>query len=391
MSGQDTSTPVGPARNAGIDLLRGLSIVLVVMHHVGLRIPLRKGVLGTFLPKWFLNGLIYNGYEAVFVFFVLSGFLITVNAAARWGSLGAIDVRAFYVRRAARILPCLVLLVGALSALHLAGAEDYVIQRAEQSLPRAIFAAMALHLNWYEGRTGYLPGGWDVLWSLSIEEVFYLGFPLLVPLLSRLRLLAPALALFALSLPVTRAALAGNEIWQEKAYLPGMAGIATGVLAAWIAMRGRPEKRWVVPLLSVVGTLGLVAILFVEDKLWPLLGNGVMLILTPATACLALAFHWQARTARPWAFAAFGWLRSFGRLSYEIYLTHMFVVFAVIHRYKAHGANLWWGFLWYLPAVALSWLLGWLVARYISLPSERALRDRANEEAPAREPGGVAG
>ncbi len=362
------------ARNAGMDVLRGLSILLVVMHHVGLRIPLKKGVLATFLPKWLLSGLIYNGYEAVFVFFVLSGFLITTNAEARWGSLGTIDLRGFYVRRAARILPCLLLLVGVLGALHLAGAEDYVIKRAGQSLPRAALAALGLHLNWYEGQTGYLPGGWDVLWSLSIEEVFYLGFPLLTPFLWRRRLLVPGLVLLAASLPVTRKALQGNEIWQEKAYLPGMAGIAMGVLAAVLAARFPPKRRWIVPSLCAVGTAGLLSIFFLENVLWPHLGDGVMLVLTGAAACLCVAFHWQARGASPWKMRGFGWLRSFGRLSYEIYLTHMFVVFFVVGRFKSRGADLWWGFLWYAPAVVLAWLLGWLVARYVSTPSEKALR-----------------
>ena len=36
-----------------------------------------------------------------------------------------------------------------------------------------------MHLNWLEARTGYLPAAWNVLWSLSVEEAFYLAFPLL--------------------------------------------------------------------------------------------------------------------------------------------------------------------------------------------------------------------
>jgi peptidoglycan/LPS O-acetylase OafA/YrhL len=360
-----------------MDLLRGLSILLVVAHHVGLRIPLKKGVLAAFLPKWILSALIYNGYEAVFVFFVLSGFLITHNSLARWGDLRALDRPAFYVRRAARILPSLLLLVAVLAALHLGGARGYVIDRPGQSLPRAVLAALALHLNWYEGQTGYLPGGWDVLWSLSIEEVFYLAFPLLAPLLARLRALVPALLLLALSLPATHAALAGNEIWQEKAYLPGMGGIAAGILAALLAARVEPRARWIPPLLAAVGAAGLAAILFAEPQLWKLLRDGALLVLTASAALLCLAFHWQARQARPWSMPGFAWLRSFGRLSYEIYLTHMFVVLAVVQVFKARGAELRWGILWYPPALALSWLLGWLTARYVSVPAERALRARA--------------
>jgi len=120
-------------------------------------------------------------------------------------------------------------------AYHLAGVQDYVITHSNQSLPRAILSALGLHLNWYEGHTGYLPGNWDVLWSLSIEEVFYLAFPLVCLGLRRTWLMVPALALLALALPHSRAMLAGNEIWQEKAYLPGMAGIAAGVLCFWSA------------------------------------------------------------------------------------------------------------------------------------------------------------
>jgi len=369
-----STTPVSPVRNPGIDLLRGLSILLVVIHHVGLRIPLKQGVLATFLPKWLLSALIYNGYEAVFVFFVISGFLITSNTLARWGDLSTMDARAFYARRGARILPCLLGLVALLSGLHLLGVGDYVITHANQSLPRAVFSALGLHLNWYEGHTGYLPGSWDVLWSLSIEEVFYLGFPLLCLGLRRKRFLVPILLGLALSLPVSRAALAGNAIWQEKAYLPGMGGIAMGVLTALVAAHLRPQSRWAVRLLRGLSLVGLVAVFCFEGKLWPLLGNGCMLLLTLSAAGLVLACHLAVRDGSPREVPGLGWLRSFGRLSYEIYLTHMFMVWPVIHLFRARGGHLWWGILWYLPVVAGSWLLGWLVARYLSLPEEQRLR-----------------
>jgi hypothetical protein len=68
-------------------------------------------------------------------------------------------------------VPSLLALITVLSVLHLLAVADYTISRAGQSLPEAIRAAVGLRLNWYEGRTGYLPGNWDVLWSLSIKEV----------------------------------------------------------------------------------------------------------------------------------------------------------------------------------------------------------------------------
>ena len=66
----------GP-RNAGIDCLRGLCIVLVVMHHMMLRIPLDDTGLAAVLPEWLLHAAGYNGYQAVFIFFVISGFCIS--------------------------------------------------------------------------------------------------------------------------------------------------------------------------------------------------------------------------------------------------------------------------------------------------------------------------
>jgi peptidoglycan/LPS O-acetylase OafA/YrhL len=363
------------ARNQGIDVLRGLSILLVVLHHVGLRIPLRKTRLAAFIPDRVLNALTYNGYEAVFVFFVISGFLITTNTIQRSGQLGRVGIGSFYARRFARIAPCLILLVLVLSSLHLLGVRDYVIHREGQSLWRAAISALAFHLNLYEGRTGYLPGGWDVLWSLSIEETFYLAFPLLCRVVRpRPALIAMLLAL-ALSLPASRAALNGNEVWQEKAYLPGMSAIATGVLAAIVAANGHHSSRRLVWLLGCVGTLGLASVLVVEDRVWAFLGNGTMLVLTTSVGCLVVAMHWSPKIgASRWAGPA--WMRSFGRLSYEIYLTHMFVVLGVLRFVHFGTSNVRFGFLWFVPAVLLSWALGWMVARGYSIPCDIALRRR---------------
>jgi peptidoglycan/LPS O-acetylase OafA/YrhL len=381
------TAPLAPARaegiplqrSPGIDLLRGICCLLVVLLHLRLRIPLQTSGLAGVVPARLLVLLGENGYEAVFVFFVLSGFLIAGNSLRRWGSLGRLDARAFYARRFARIAPLLLLLVAALCVLHWLHAPEYRIKDS-QSLGRAVVAALGLHVHWYEAQTGWLPGGWDVLWSLSIEELFYLAVPLACLAVRREWLLGLLLCALGLSLPWARAGLKG--IAAEKATLPGLAAIATGVFGALLA------RHWARPLpvrraFLALGVAGLLGVGAAADLLYPLVGRGLMLVLTVATLLVLLGLaEPAARTATPprWWGAPAAWLRWCGRVSYEIYLTHMFAVVAVVRLAKTGigpGAA---SVLWYLPAVALAFGLGVATARWISGPSERWVWARASGE-----------
>ena len=134
-------------RNSGIDALRGLSILLVVMHHIGIRVPLSQTLLARFLPHWLLQGVNFNGAEAVTIFFVISGFLITRRSQQRWGDLRGISLAGFYLLRMSRIVPLLLLVVAVLSLFHLLGVPRFVINKPGQSLAGAIASALGLYLN----------------------------------------------------------------------------------------------------------------------------------------------------------------------------------------------------------------------------------------------------
>jgi peptidoglycan/LPS O-acetylase OafA/YrhL len=235
---QPVATQKAEKRVPGIDLLRGLCIVAVVLHHINLRIHFRDSSLGQMIGPAANRVLFWNGYYGVRMFFVISGFLITTWSLKRWGSLSRLDRRQFYRMRFARIVPCLIGLLILLSLLDRFGVPRFTINTQHTSLGRALLAALTFHVNWLEARTGYLPAAWDVLWSLSVEEVFYVLFPLLCTLLRKPALLIGLFSCFVIAGPFARVQTR-NELWADYGYLSCMDGIALGCLAAMLAAKVR--------------------------------------------------------------------------------------------------------------------------------------------------------
>ncbi|MCX7123074.1 MAG: acyltransferase [Gammaproteobacteria bacterium] len=345
-------------RNAAIDLIRGLSILAVILGHLYIHLPFVNQ-----WPQWIVNILFFGGYYGVRVFFVVSGFLIAQSIMNKWGGLPQVNLKRFYLMRFARIVPCLIALIVILSALDLFKAPGFTLVGA--TLPQTIFAALTFRLNNLVAElNGHIVGAWFVLWSLSVEEVFYLFFPLLCLIFKRERWLILVLGIFIVIGPFARV-FGTNEGWQDYSYLSCMDGIAFGVLAAlFVAKNPNLKSRG-----FVLSGLGLFVLIFCLRQVTYLLGltkvglNVTVLELGIALMLIALSPNTlRLRGTR--------FLQWYGRNSYEVYLTHMLVITVGAAIFKGISLVL----PLYVLMIVISGLLGYAVAKYYSEPLNRWIR-----------------
>ena len=153
----------GGARAPGLDGVRALAVLAVIAFHEQF-------------------AAFHGGFLGVDVFFVLSGYLITDLLAAHWARHGRLDLRGFWIRRARRLLPALaVVLVTVTAAVA-------VIEPGQLGALRpALLAAVSYSSNWWQAlqHQSYFAGFGPPpplrhLWSLAIEEQFYLVWPLIL-------------------------------------------------------------------------------------------------------------------------------------------------------------------------------------------------------------------
>jgi peptidoglycan/LPS O-acetylase OafA/YrhL len=359
----------------GVDLLRGLAIFAVLMNHVNMRLVIAAIPYGGTLPEQVLSAFVWNGQHGVQIFFAISGFLITATSLRRWRTPSGIQLRDFYLLRFARIAPLLILLLVVLVLLHFTQSQWFHVSAKTGGVGRAVIAALAFHINVLEAQRGYLPGNWDVLWSLSVEEMFYLVFPLVFLWLGRNRWLLVLLATVVLAGPFARTLLAhGNEIWMEYSYLGGMDAIALGCLTALIL----PRLRFTRTGLILTQTVGAALMAFIlgfsgAARRLGLSGAGLDMTIVALGACLVIA---AVAASGPRLPAAFGPLQWLGRRSYEVYMTHMFVVIGFFVAFTSMGSPPNGIVLLFAMVVAVAALAGELVARYYSEPMNRYLRNK---------------
>ena len=363
----------------GIDLLRGLSIVFVLLNHVNMRlleakVPYTKG-----LSSQLIDTLVWNGQFAVQMFFVISGYLITSTSIRRWKGPETLQIKTFYLLRFARIAPLMILLLLILIGLHLAHIPHYVVSQKTGGLGRALLAALTFHIGYLEATRGYLPGNWDILWSLSVEEMFYLFFPVAARLLRKQWLLVLLLALFVAAGPFARMkAFNANPVWREYSYLGGMDGIAFGCLTAMFLAKKRLSRAWI----YFCTALGSVLLIFslgfsIQADKWGLGRNGLSFTVLAMGVCLLIAAASQSSWRCPSVLSP---LLILGQRSYEIYLTHMFAVLALFAAFVHFGKPVRGVPALFLSAIVAAGFLGWGVSVLYAEPMNRFIRWRTGTD-----------
>lgn len=336
-----------------IDGLRAVAVLAVILFHMS-------------------KSLLPGGFVGVDIFFVISGFLITRNILddLEHGSFSILD---FYRRRVKRIAPAMfaVILATVLVAQLILLPVD-----AEKAAQSALWSTLSLAnvYFWLFQETGYFANSSEELpllhlWSLGVEEQFYLLWPLLLllayPLLRGRFLLAGGLGVAALS-------FVGGELLFEHApaftyyMLPTRAGeLIFGALVA-VAVVKRVERvipqRAVTPI-AMVGAAMVAGSLFLlsKDVIFPGL---LAAIPTLGTALLILAGHCRDTTAS--RFLALKPLVWVGVVSFSAYLWHWPLL--AFYRY-GHGSV---GFQAGALMLAATLLLAWLTYRFVEQPVRRS-------------------
>lgn len=229
-----------------LDGLRFVAFALVFLFHQGVPSSVLAPLIGRSAARCFRE----NGWVGVQLFFILSGYLITTLLLREEAAFGRVDLRAFWVRRVLRIWPLYYLTVAVVFGLMpwLDGSFTYPAGR--QSVARHVPAFLAFLGNWSMIFRGPVSSdAQSVLWSVCVEEQFYLAVPLVVALV-RPGWRAPLVLAGMAGAVATRAYLARSSASQLVVQYSSFAQADTllsGVLLALVLgrdPRGGPAGRW---------------------------------------------------------------------------------------------------------------------------------------------------
>lgn len=330
-----------------LDGLRGLSILLVLLHH------------GARFDSAILRTLQENGRHGVSFFFVISGFLICTLLLREQRKNGAIALGKFFQRRAARLLPLYyavlagyVVMVYGMNVFSAQGEELF-----RQKLPSYLF----YYSNWLATSTD---GPFFFAWSLAVEEQFYIGFALSLFFLRARIVIGVVTAALLLKFAVYQfvgPVDVGSTLW--RIVFSYQEPILLGVLLAF-ALSCRPiydrvahalGHRWLMPGIGALLAVRLLTHPITSQSTWD-----AQLLFVLMTATVA------ACVVRPRVPVLGGGLVAhIGKVSYGIYLLHWWVIVAV---YRALPGGTW-NALWHLLlTTAIVVAMASLVHRYFEAP-----------------------
>jgi peptidoglycan/LPS O-acetylase OafA/YrhL len=338
-----------------IDGLRSLAVLSVIVYH--LKIVIGNGYL---LP---------GGFLGVDLFFVLSGYLITKILLIELGETGRLDMGQFYLRRARRILPPLLLVIFVSIPAAWAILLPTELLRFSESLMASLF--FLSNFFWfftsseYGAQSGLLQPFLHT-WSLAIEEQFYIVFPLVLQglyvtrLRRRIGWILLALILFGLALSEVTTMVMKNLSFFSPTSRAWELLCGSGL--AWLSIHTPTAlKGWkgvrAVPALALV----VLAASFVFVELDAVAHPGLVTVPVIAATC---ALIWFAAPNEPVTRALSGavpvWI---GKLSYSLYLWH-FPIFAFGRQLSLDSPTFVHMAIW----VALTFAFAWIGYRLIERP-----------------------
>jgi peptidoglycan/LPS O-acetylase OafA/YrhL len=276
-----------------------------------------------------------GGFLGVDAFFVLSGFLITTLLVTEWGGRGRIDLGAFWVRRARRLLPALVLVILGIVAYAAIFAAPGEVEKIRSDG----FATIGYVANWkfiFAGQSYFdqftQPSPFRHMWSLAIEEQFYLLWPLIV--FGILRVTRSVRALLGAAV----AMLVGSAVLMAVLYQPGhdpsrvyygtdtrAQSLLMGAIAGILVFRHGPiRSRAAQVLLKVLAVAGAAYTLWLWSNLSERSDSLYRGGFTLASISVVIVIVSVTQPDRGLLGRALSWypLRWIGMISYGLYLWH---------------------------------------------------------------------